>query len=140
MPHTLQVLMPLKVSSMLPLSDKSKMLTAMLTPYGTYIFNYLPMGCSCSGDLVEACVNELFSNLIKQGQMTNIADDILCFGANEQEHDINVIKFLDRCVEVDMHLNPRKVKFKAPQLSFFGNMLTKDGIKPDPKKVEAIQN
>ena len=36
----------------------------------------------------------------------NIADDILCYSANEQEHDINVIKFLDRCVEVDMHLNP----------------------------------
>ena len=98
------------------------------------------MGCSCSGDLFEACVNELFSNLIEQGRMTNIADDILCFGANEQEHDINVIKFLDRCVEVDMHLNPWKVKFKAPQVPFFGNMLTKDGIKPDPKKVEAIQN
>ena len=123
-----------------PLSDKSKMLTAMLTPYGTYIFNYLPMGCSCSGDLFEECVNELFSDLIEQGPMTNIADDILCFGANEQEHDLNVIKFLDRCVEVDMHLNPRKEKFKAPQVPFFGNMLTKHGIKPDPKKVEAIQN
>ena len=72
--------------------------------------------------------------------MTNIADDILCFGANEQEHDLNVIKFLDRCVEVDMHLNTQKVKFKAPQVPFFGNVLTKDGIKPDPKKVEAIQN
>ena len=41
--------------------------------------------------------------------MTNIADDILCYGA-EQEHDLNLIKFLDRCAEVDMHLNPRKVK------------------------------
>ena len=72
--------------------------------------------------------------------MTNIADDILCYGANEQEHDINVIKFLDRCVEVDMHLNPQKVKFKSPEVPFYGNMLTKDGIKPDPKKVEAIQD
>ena len=72
--------------------------------------------------------------------MTNIADDILCYGANEREHDINVIKFLDRCVEVDMHLNPRKVKFKSPEVPFYGNMLTKDGIKPDPKKVEAIQD
>ena len=72
--------------------------------------------------------------------MTNIADDRLCFRANEQEHDLNIIKFLDRCVEFDMHLNPRKAKFKAPQVPFFGNMLTKDGIKPDPKKVEAIQN
>ena len=116
------------------------MLTAMLTPYGTYVFNFLPMGCSCSGDLFEACIHELFSDLIEQGRMTNIADDILCYGANEKEHDINVIKFLDRCVEVDMHLNPRKVKFKSPEVPFYGNMLTKDGIKPDPKKVEAIQD
>ena len=123
-----------------PLSEKSKMLTAMLTPYGTYVFNFLPMGCSCSGDLFEACIHELFSDLIEQGRMTNIADDILCYGANEQEHDINVIKFLDRCVEVDMHLNPRKVKFKSPEVPFYGNMLTKDGIKPDPKKVDAIQD
>ena len=114
--------------------------TAMLTPYGTYVFNFLPMGCSCSGDLFEACIYELFSDLIEQGRMTNIADDILCYGANEQEHDINVIKFLDRCVEVDMHLNPQKVKFKSPEVPFYGNMLTKDGIKPDPKKVEAIQD
>ena len=124
----------------IPLSEKSKMLTAMLTPYGTYVFNFLPMGCSCSGDLLKACIHELFSDLIEQGRMTNIADDILCYGANEQEHDINVIKFLDRCVEVDMHLNPRKVKFKSPEVPFYGNMLTKDGIKPDPKKVEALQD
>ena len=82
------------------------MLTAMLTPYGTYVFNFLPMGCSCSGDLFKACIHELFSDLIEQGPMTNIADDILCYSANEREHDINVIKFFDRCVEVDMHLNP----------------------------------
>ena len=98
------------------------------------------MGCSCSGDLFEACIHALFSDLTEQGRMMNIADDILCYGANEQEHDINVIKFLDRCVEVDMHLNPRKVKFKSSEVPFYGNMLTKDGIKPDPKKVEAIQD
>ena len=72
--------------------------------------------------------------------MTNIADDIICYGANEQEHNLNVIKFLDRCLEVDMHLNPQKVKFKSPEGPFYGNVLTKDGIKPDPKKVEAIQD
>ena len=43
----------------IPLSEKSKMLTAMLTPYGTYVFNFLPMSCSCSGDLFEVCIHEL---------------------------------------------------------------------------------
>ena len=32
------------------------------------------------------------------------------------------------------------MKFKSPEVPFYGNMLTKDGIKPDPKKVEAIQD
>ena len=91
-------------------------------------------------DLFEACIHDLCSDLIEQGRMTNIADDILCYGASEQEYDINVIKFLDRCVEADMHLNPQKVKFKSPEVPFYGNMLTKDGIKPYPKKVEAIQH
>ena len=50
-----------------PLSEKSKMLTAMLTPYGTYVFNFLPISCSCSGDLFKACIHELFSDLIEQG-------------------------------------------------------------------------
>ena len=49
--------------------------------------------------------------------MANISDDILCFGANEQEHNLGVIK-------VDMHLNLRKVKFKSPEPPFFRNMLT----------------
>ena len=75
-------------------------------------------------DLFESCLNELFSDLIADGCMTNIADDILCYGSSETEHDTNVICFLDRCVEVDMHLNPRKVKFKAKEVPFFGNTLT----------------
>ena len=32
------------------------------------------------------------------------------------------------------------MKFKSPEVPFYGNMLTKDGIKPDPRKVEAIQD
>ena len=32
------------------------------------------------------------------------------------------------------------MKFKSPEVPFYGNMLTKDGIKPDPKKVETIQD
>ena len=32
------------------------------------------------------------------------------------------------------------MKFKSPEVLFYGNMLTKVGIKPDPKKVEAIQD
>ena len=62
----------------------------------------------------------------------NIADDILVFGSTQEEHDANVIRFLERCREIDLHLNPNKVKINCKSVPFFGMVLTADGIKPDP--------
>ena len=50
-----------------------------------------------------------------------------------------MISFLDHCVQEDMHLNPDKVKIGCHEVPFFGNILSKDGLSPDTKKVELIQ-
>ena len=70
----------------------------------------------------------------------NIADDILVFGETYEEFKGNVLKFLDYCIEKDLHLNADKFKLNCEAVPFFGHLLTKNGIKPDPKKVEAIHN
>ena len=70
----------------------------------------------------------------------NIADDILVFGETYEEFKGNVLKFLDCCMEKDLHLNADKFKLNCEAIPFFGHLLTKNGIKPDPKKVEAIHN
>ena len=50
------------------------------------------------------------------------------------------IHFLEHCLEIDLHLNPDKVKINCKSVPLFGMTLTESGIKPDPKKVEAIHN
>ena len=50
-----------------------------------------------------------------------------------------MIRFLDQCVEKDLHLNADKFKLDCETVTFFGHLLTKDGMKPDPKKVKDIQ-
>ena len=60
-------------------------------------------------------------------------------GSTQEEHDASVIRFLERCLEIDLHLNPNKVKINCKSVPFFGMVLTADGIKPDPKKVETIK-
>ena len=67
------------------------------------------------------------------------ADNIPVFGSTQEEHDANVIRFLERCLEIDLHLNPDKVKINCSSVPFFGLGLTAGGIKPDPKKVETIK-
>ena len=120
----------------LPLSTKSRLLTAMLTQEGVYVFNVLAMGLCNAGDLFESALRDLLSG---PPGVKNIADDILVFGSTQEEHDANVIRFLERCLEIDLHLNPDKVKINCKSVPFFGIVLTADGIKPDPKKVETIK-
>ena len=120
----------------LPLSAQSRLLTAMLTSEGVYVFNVLAMGLSNADNLFESALQDLLSGL---PGVKNIADNILVFGSSQQEHDANVIRFLERCLEIDLHLNPDKVKINFSSVPFFGMVLTASGIKPDPKKVETIK-
>ena len=108
----------------------------MLTPFGIYVYNVLAMGLSNATDVFETCICEVLQGL---NGCTNIADDVLVYGSMYKEFKTNVLAFLDRCVQEDMHLNPDKVKLDCPEVPFFGNVLSKDGLRPDTKKVELIQ-
>ena len=93
------------------------------------------MGLSNATDLFETYINEILQGL---NGCTNIADDILVYGTTYDEFKSNMISFLDHCVQEDMHLNSDNVKIDCHKVPFFGNILSKDGLSPDMKKVELI--
>ena len=119
-----------------PLDKASKLLTVMLTPVGIYIYNVLAMGLSNATGISESCIHQILEGL---NGTINIADDVLVYGCDYSSFKSNVIGFLDRCVEKDLHLNPDKIQINVPNVPFFGQILTKDGLKPDPHKVDVIQ-
>ena len=119
-----------------PLDAESKVLTAMLTPFEIYVYNVLAMGLSNATAVFEMCISEVLQGL--KG-CTNIADDILVYGSTYEDFKTNVLAFLDRCLQEDMHLNPDKVKLDCPEVPFFGNVLSKYGLSLDTRKVELIQ-
>ena len=95
------------------------------------------MGLADATDIFEMCIHQLLQDL--QGVL-NIADDILVFGRTKSEFNANVISFLDRCVQEDIHLNPDKVQINTDSIPFFGHVLTKDGFQPDESKVKLISD
>ena len=119
----------------IPLDAESKVLTAMLTPLGIYVYNVLAMGLSNATYVFETCIYEVLQGL--KG-CTNIADGVLVYGSTYEDFKTNVLAFLDHCIQEDMHLNPDKVKLDCPEVPFFGNVLSKDGLSPDTRKVELI--
>ena len=120
----------------IPLDAESKVLTAMPTPFGICVYNVLAMGLSNTMDVFETCIHEVLQGL---NECMNITDDVLVYGSMYEEFKTNVLAFLDRCVQEDMHLNPDKVKLDCPEVPFFRNVLSKDFLSPDTKKLELIQ-
>ena len=68
-----------------------------------------------------------------------IADDVKIHGQDEATHDKHLIQVLNQCRKVSLKLNAEKCIFKSESIPFFSHTISREEIKPDPKKVEAIK-
>ena len=71
--------------------------------------------------------------------VTGIADDMVIYGRSNLEHDKHLIYFLDIFRKNTLTLNPEKMQFRLPQVSFFGHQWSAKGLSPDPKKIAAVK-
>ena len=72
--------------------------------------------------------------------VTGIADDMVIAGKDEMEHDRNLQRFMEMCMENNLTLNAEKIQFKQSQVSFYGHCWSKHGISPDPMKIQALKH
>ena len=54
------------------------------------------------------------------------------------DQDQNLRNLLDRCRARNIKLNKEKFHLKCSEVSFTGYVVTRNGLKADPKKVKAI--
>ena len=120
-----------------PLDEASSYLTTFNTPFGRFRFTRLLFGLVVSQDVFQKHLDSALDGL--KG-VTGIADDTFVFGATEKEHDENMVNLMNRSREKGIKFNKDKIQFKCQEVSFFGHQWTSDGIKPDDKKISAIQN
>lgn len=114
---------------------KSSALTAFNGPNGRYRFKRLPFGLKVSQDLFQEKMDTILSGL--NGTM-NIADDILVFGRDVQDHDRNMHELMKRARTHGLVLNGDKCVVRTDSVNFFGMMFTTNGVKPDSRKAQEI--
>ena len=119
----------------------SQLLTTFDTPWGRYCFLKLPFGL-CKSQHIFQFYMDLNFKAINEGTHI-IVDDVLIVGndsSTSRSHDCHLIQVLNKCCEIGLKLNPGKCIFKSMQVLFFRHLVTSDGLKPDPKKINAITN
>ena len=119
------------------LDHESSMLCTFNTPFGRYRFKRLPFGIRVSQDVFQKKLDEIYKGI---DNVTNIADDIIVYGATQQEHDQAFISMLDATRANNVSLNSQKLQFKQPKVNFFGYTLSSEGILPAVDKLETIRN
>lgn len=101
----------------------------------------MPFGISPAPEYFQ---RKLDQNLEGLNGIYKIADDILITGRGTsideavKDHDTNLVRLLDRCRERNLKLNREKLQLKCSETPFIGHVLTPEGVKPDPRKVDAI--
>ena len=65
-------------------------------------------------------------------------DDILVWGKDQEEHDARLHAVLRRLEKASITLNVDKCVLSTSEVVFLGHIITSEGIRPDPRKTEAI--
>ena len=115
--------------------DASRICT-IIFPWGKYSYKRLPMGIAGSPDIFQAKMSEL---MIALEYVRTYLDDLLIITkASLSDHLDKLKKVLTRLREAGLKINADKSKFCAHETEYLGYILTRDGIQPQTKKIEAI--
>ena len=124
------------------LTEKSKHLTTFETPFGKYCWKRMPFGISSAPEEFQRRMDEALAGL---PGVFAVHDDIILWGKKQENesasdnHDKNLRGLLQRCREKGIKLNKEKLELKQREISYLGHTISRDGVKADPKKVDAIK-
>lgn len=123
------------------LSPESCELCTIFLPWGKYEYQKLPMGLCNSPNVFQEKMNALF---VGMNEVRAYIDDLLLITSGlYEEHLTKLDEVLLRLREAGLKVNAEKSIFCTGELEYLGywitNWITRDGIKPLPDKVHAIQ-
>jgi hypothetical protein len=123
--------------------------TAFRTPSGLYQWRVLPFGLSNSPAVFQRTMASFFQRNFTNPDGTTVTalgsfvqiylDDILIYSKTAEEHARHLDFVFSTLRENGIYLNPKKCEFNKAEVRFLGHLVSKDGVRPDPAKVEVMK-
>ena len=119
------------------LSDRSADMCTIVTEFGKYRYKRLPMGVACSPDIFQAKIYELLGDI--DGTKAYIDDILVVQKGTFDEHLQQLDEIFRRCQKTGLKMNAEKCMFGLNEIDYLGYIVTPQGVKPNPKKIQAIK-
>ena len=123
----------------IPMAEDDRAKTSFTADNNTFEFLYMPFGLVNAPSTFQRVMNTVFRDILNQNVGIYI-DDVIVYSRDAEEHLLHLRQVFERLDARDLRLHPQKCKFMCEELKFLGFIISKDGIKPDPKRTEAIRN
>ena len=109
--------------------------TALRTRYGNYEFLVMPFGLTNAPAAFMDLMNRVFDQFV-----VVFIDDILVYfkDAHDHEHHLRIVLQILR--ENQLFAKLSKCDFWLKEVSFLGHIVSAEGIRVDPMKIEAVMN
>jgi hypothetical protein len=115
----------------------SRELTAFSTNQGHWHFKRMIQGMKTSPGTFQRVMNSALAGLIGIKCLVYL-DDIIVYGKNLYDHNEKLTEVFERLRLANLKLQPDKCNFLQRECVYLGHVISKDGIKPDERKVKSV--
>lgn len=123
----------------IPIHPNDKEKTAFSTDKGHYEFNRMCFGLKGAPATFQRLMNRVLQGI--NGYRTFVyLDDIIIVSSTLQEHIKQLQEVFTRLRRFNLQLQPPKCEFLRHEVNYLGHIITKEGVKPDTRKVECVNN
>ena len=116
--------------------------TAFTTPQGLYEFKVMPFGLTNAPAVFQRLMQQVLMGLNPPNGpdfVTVYIDDILVFSKTLKDHMAHLQSVFQRLASVNLKLKPQKCKFFRREVEYLGHIITPQGLKPNCRITEAVQ-
>lgn len=112
--------------------------TAFSTEDGHYEYTRMPFGLKNAPATFQRVMNVVLSGLV--GKICFVyMDDIIVYSTSLQEHCQNLNKVFEALRNNNLKVQVDKSEFLKKEVSFLGHIVSNEGVRPNPDKIEVIQ-
>lgn len=112
--------------------------TAFSVEHGLYEFIRMPFGLKNAPATFQRVMDHVLRNLIGKCCLVYM-DDIIIFSTSLQEHVENLKKVFAALRKANLKIQLDKSEFLKKEVEFLGHIVTDQGVKPNPNKIDAIK-
>ncbi|KMQ86146.1 pol polyprotein [Lasius niger] len=119
----------------IPVTERDKEKTALITPFGLYEFNVMPFGLRNAAQTFQRLMDTVLRGL---EFCFCYIDDILIASQSEEQHRRHVRQVLTRLRQYGLSINVDKCSFFQKEVRYLGCTVSSKGTKPLKDRVDTI--